>query len=255
MRQAVEGSLKRMGTDYIDLLWVHAWDFTAPVEEVMRGLDDLVRAGKVLYLGISDAPSWVVAQANTIAQLRGWTPFTALQVPYSLIERSIERELLPMAESLGVGVTPWAPIGGGILTGKYTRKDADAQDSKRSAMNESRRTEENLAIARVLDEVADDAGCTSAQAAVAWVRQQSPLMVPIVGARKVSQIEDLLGSVTVELDAAQRAKLNDASKIDLGFPGSFLTTDYIRTIVYGDTLERLELPPAARVRGEGGARP
>src|ERR1700688_4942445 len=119
MMQSVEASLKRLQTDYIDLYWVHMWDQITPVEEVMRGLDDLVRAGKVLYTGISDAPAWWIAQANTLAQLRGWSPFVGLQIEYSLIERSVEREMIPMARALNIGVTAWSPLAGGVLTGKY----------------------------------------------------------------------------------------------------------------------------------------
>src|SRR6202166_3829269 len=122
MMQAAEASLKRLKTDYIDLYWVHIWDQITPVEEVMRGLDDLVRTGKVLYTGISDAPAWWIAQANTLAQLRGWTPFVGLQIEYSLIERSVERELIPMARALNIGVTAWSPLAGGVLTGKYHGK-------------------------------------------------------------------------------------------------------------------------------------
>src|SRR5205807_369388 len=119
MVQAVEASLKRLRTDYIDLYWVHIWDGITPVEEVMRGLDDVVRAGKVLYTGISDAPAWWIAQANTLAQLRGWSPFIGLQIEYSLIERTVERELIPMAKALNLGLTAWSPLSGGVLTGKY----------------------------------------------------------------------------------------------------------------------------------------
>src|SRR5271165_6018997 len=119
MMQALEASLKRLRTDYIDLYWVHIWDQITPVEEVMRGLDDLVRAGKVLYTGISDAPAWWVAQANTLAELRGWTPFIGLQIEYNLLERTVERELIPMAKALNIGVTAWSPLAGGVLTGKY----------------------------------------------------------------------------------------------------------------------------------------
>src|SRR6266851_4198650 len=119
MMQAVEASLKRLQTHYIDLYWVHIWDEITPVEEVMRGLDDIVRQGKVLYVGISDAPAWWIAQANTLADLRGWSRFIGLQIPYNLIERTVERELVPMARELGIGVTAWSPLSNGVLTGKY----------------------------------------------------------------------------------------------------------------------------------------
>jgi aryl-alcohol dehydrogenase-like predicted oxidoreductase len=127
MMQALNESLKRLNTDYIDLYWVHAWDFTTPEEEVLRALDDMVRAGKILYIGISDTPAWIVSRMNAIAELRGWTQFVGLQIKYSLIDRSVERELLPMAQKLDMAVTPWAVVGGGILSGKYNRnKDEEA---------------------------------------------------------------------------------------------------------------------------------
>jgi len=242
MMRSVEASLRRLGTDYIDLLWVHAWDFTTPAAEVMRGLDDLVRSGKVHYVGISDAPAWVVARANTLAELRGWTPFVGLQVPYSLIERTVERELLPMARAFGMAATTWAPIHAGVLTGKYTRGDGKPTDSKRAAVNDSRLTERNLAIARVVDAVADELGVTSAKVAMAWVMSRGDNVIPIVGPRKVEQIEDLVGAVDVELTPAQRARLDEASKIELGFPHDFTDSESIRKILYGDAFDRIDLP-------------
>jgi len=247
MHQAVHKSLERLGTDYIDLLWVHAWDFTTTVEEVMRGLDDLVRAGKVLYVGISDAPAWVVSQANTLASLRGWTPFVGLQVEYSLLERTIERELLPMAEAFGITVTPWAPIAGGVLTGKYTR-GGEPQDTKRAEGNQRRLTERNLAVAREVDRIADEVGKTSAQVAVNWVRQQRGRIVPIVGSRKVSQIEDLMKAVDWELSDEHLAELDEVSRISYGFPHDFLRLEPIRNIVYSDLHERIDLPLATKPR-------
>ena len=121
MVQSIEASLKRLRTDYVDLYWLHIWDQMTPIDEVMRAFDDLVRQGKILYAGVSDMPAWVAAQANTLAELRGWTRFVGLQIEYSLIERTVERELLPMAQSLGIGVTAWSPLAGGVLTGKYAQ--------------------------------------------------------------------------------------------------------------------------------------
>lgn len=241
MVQAVEASLKRLQLDYLDFLWVHAWDFTTDVTHLMRGLDDLVRQGKVLHVGISDAPAWVVAQANTLAELRGWTPFSALQVEYSLIERTVERELLPMAESFGLTVTPWAPLGGGVLTGKYTRHSSP-QDTKRAGSNESRLTDKNIQIAQTVDAIADELGVSSAQVATRWVQAQGSHIVPIVGARKASQIEDTLKALDVDLSQAHLDKLNAVSAIELGFPHDFLDKEPIRQIVYGDQVHRIELP-------------
>ncbi len=244
MMRSVEASLKRLNTDYIDLLWVHAWDFTTTAEEVMRGLDDLVRSGKVLYVGVSDAPAWVVSRANMLAELRGWSPFVGLQIEYSLIERTVERELLPMAQALGITVTPWAPIAGGVLSGKYTR-GADP-DTKRAGGNERRLTEQNLAIAREVDAVADELGKSSTQVAIAWVRQRGDHIIPIIGARKVTQVQDSLGSADLTLGAEHLARLNEKSKVPLGFPRDFLATDYVRTIVYSDQEPYIDLPEAAQ---------
>jgi aryl-alcohol dehydrogenase-like predicted oxidoreductase len=241
---SVHDSLQRLRTSYIDLLWVHAWDFTTPADEVMRGLDDLVSAGKVHYVGISDAPAWVVAHANTMATLRGWTPFVALQIEYSLIQRTVERDLLPMAEYFGLTVTPWAPLGGGVLTGKHTRSAGKGVDTARN--NDDRLTRRNLDIARAVDGIADALGKTSAQVAAAWVRQRGTNIIPIVGARRAAQIEDLLGSLDLHLSDEHMAQLNEVSKIRLGFPHEF--SERVRPIVFGDLHAQLDLPPLARPR-------
>ena len=153
--RSVEKSLERMGTDYIDLLWVHAWDNLTPIGETLRALDDLVRAGKVLYIGISDAPAWIVSASNVMAELRGWTEYVGLQIEYSLLERTPDRDLLPMADHFNLSVLAWAPLGGGVLTGKYTRGGGDEIDSLRSGSNEGRgrTSERSLDIARAVDAV------------------------------------------------------------------------------------------------------
>jgi aryl-alcohol dehydrogenase-like predicted oxidoreductase len=249
LRASVEASLRRLRTDYLDLLWVHAWDYTTPVEEVMRALDDLVGAGKVNYVALSDAPAWIASQANTLAALRGWSPFVALQIQYSLLERTPERELLPVAEAFGLSVTAWAPIGAGILTGKYTRgSTATPQDSKRAAANQARLTHRNLQIAREVDRVADQLGATSAQVATAWVRQRGRRIIPILGVRKPEQLQDLLGSLEVELPAEHRSRLDEVSRIDLGFPYNLLRAPVEGQMVYGDLEPKIELPAAAPYR-------
>lgn len=245
MMRSVEASLRRLGTDYIDLLWVHAWDFTTSTEEVMRGLDDLVRAGKVLYVGVSDAPAWIVSQANMLATLRGWSQFVALQIEYSLIERTVERELIPMAEALGITVTPWGPIGGGVLTGKFTRHETP-QDTKRMGGNQRRLSESNLAIAREVDRIADTMGRTSTQVALSWVRQRGKDIVPIVGARKVDQIKDSMGAIEVRLSDEDMARLDDMSKVSLGFPRAFTTSPETRKIVFGDLVDQIDLRDASK---------
>ena len=248
LRASVEASLRRLRTDHLDLLWVHAWDYATPVEEVMRGLDDLVSAGKVDYVALSDAPAWIASQANTLAALRGWSPFVALQVEYSLIERTADRELLPVAEAFGLSVTAWAPMGAGILTGKYTRGPSTLpEDSRRAAANQARLTERNLQIAREVDRVADELGATSAQVAVAWVRQRGRWVIPILGVRTLEQLQELLGCLDLELPAEHLARLRDASRIELGFPYELLTGPQGQ-LVYGDLEPQIELPPMAPIR-------
>ena len=254
MRESVEASLRRLRTDYLDVLWVHAWDYATPVEEVIRGLDDLVSAGKVNYVALSDAPAWVASQANTLAALRGWSPFLALQVEYSLIERSAERELLPMADAFGLSVTAWAPVGGGVLTGKYTRGfNPSPQDSKRAAANQGRLTERNLDIARAVDKVADELGATSGQVATAWVRRARERIIPVVGVRTREQLQDLLGGLEVKLAPDQVAGLDEVSRIDLGVPYNLLCSPQ-GEMVYGDLEPQLVLPPGAPYRRHSGAR-
>ncbi len=238
--QSLEASLKRLQLEYVDVLWVHAWDDLTPPEEVMRSLDDQVRAGKVLYLGISDTPAWRVAQMNTLASERGWTPFTALQVEYSLIERTVERELLPMAHALELAVTPWAALGGGLLTGNYTRGDAAYNTTGRLKPGQARLSEHNLEIARTVDEVADALGKPSSQVALNWVRQQGKLTVPIVGASKVSQLEESLAALEWKLEAEHLQKLSEVSKIDLGFPLRFLESPGVLDVLYAGTRAQID---------------
>jgi len=218
MMDSVHASLKRLRTDYIDLYWVHARDFTTPVEEMMRGLDDLVRQGKVLYVGISDTPAWEVSRANTLAELRGWTPFVGLQIRYSLLDRAAERDLLPMARAFDLSVTPWDTLGSGILTGKYNR-DADATGR---AKLRGRVSERDLGIAAEVVKVASEVGRTPAQVALDWVRRGPGVIVPLVGAKTREQLDDNLGCLDLELEPEQRRRLDEASRIELGFPHDFL---------------------------------
>ena len=231
MVQTVEKSLKRLNTDYIDLLWLHMWDFMTPIEEVMRALDDLVRAGKVLYVGVSDTPAWVISRANTIAELRGWSPFVAVQLPYSLGGRTPERELLPMAKSLDLAVTPWGLLNGGALTGKYNNPNG----------SEPKRYEEagpkTQALADAVMKLADEIGRTPSQVAINWVRQQQQRsnIIPLLGARTEAQIKDNLGCLEFELTPAQLETLSEASPLEVGFPYSFLTGDHVRGLIFGET--------------------
>jgi aryl-alcohol dehydrogenase-like predicted oxidoreductase len=236
--QSVEHSLKGMKMDYIDLLWVHAWDGLTPVEEVMRALDDLVRAGKILYVGVSDYPAWLVARANTLAELRGWTPFVALQVEYSLVERTPERDLIPMARQFGLTITPWSPLGGGVLTGKYN--NGGTKDARLNDDWTHKRSEHNLAIASKVIEVAKEVGRSPSQVSLAWLRAQGPDMLPIIGSRKLPQIKDNLACIDLTLTAAQLKKLNGASAIDLGFPHDFLASDRIRGMLNAGSYDKID---------------
>lgn len=242
MVQAVEASLKRLKTDCIDLYWLHAWDFTTPVDEVMRGLDDLVRAGKILYIGVSDTPAWIVSRANTMAELRGWTRFVGLQIEYSLIERTPEHDLIPMANALDIAVTPWAPLGGGLLTGKYSGASREDQP-RRMKPDSARMSERNLRIADAVIAIAKEVGGSPAQVALNWLRGRPGTMVPILGARRVEQIEDNLGCLSIELSDAHRERLDEVSAIQPIFPYRFLEKEPIRNIVYAGTREKLDIPP------------
>ncbi|WP_246683626.1 aldo/keto reductase [Labrys sp. KNU-23] len=241
MVRSVEESLKRLGTDYIDLLYLHAWDFTTPVEEVLRGLDDLVRAGKIVYAGISDAPAWQVARMQTIADLRGWAPLIALQVEYSLIERTIERELVPMAREIGLGVIPWSPLASGVLAGKYSRADlddsggsAEASGTRRNvALGNGALTARGLDIADVVKAVAGETGHTPSQVALAWTLLNPAVASPLIGARTVAQLEDNLGALEVSFSDEQRSRLEAASAIELGFPHDFLNRPMTRNVMFG----------------------
>lgn len=234
LRRSVEDSLRRLGTDYIDLLWVHIWDPHTPIEETMRALDDLIRSGKVLYLGLSDAPAWVAARANAVAELRGWTPFAGLQLNYSLLERGIERELLPMSDALDLSIAAWAPLARGVLSGKFTRGDA-LEGSRIKRENLSAR---DLRIAAEADAVADALGVTSSQVALAWIRSRHRWIHPILGTRTADQLTDSLAAFDLELHADARARLDEVSSFDLGFPQDFIAM--ARDFVYGPVVERFE---------------
>jgi len=235
MVQSVEASLKRLGTDYIDLYWLHIWDQITPVEEVMRGFDHLTRSGKILYAGVSDAPAWWIAQANTLAEFRGWTRFAGLQIEYSLIERTVERELLPMAKALNLGVTAWSPLAGGVLSGKYQGGAApgDARfsnDMMKGHQASGNRTNE---IVTAVKKVAEQLGRSPAQIALAWLNHRPLPVITIIGARKLAQLKDNLAALDIKLSADQIRLLDDASAVPLGFPHEFYTREMVRNFVYG----------------------
>ncbi len=237
--QSVDDSLERLGLDRIDLYWVHVADFITPVDEMMRALDDVVRAGKVVYIGVSDTPAWQVAQANTLAELRGWSRFVGLQIEYSLIERTAERDLLPMAAAFGLAVTPWGPIGGGVLSGKYS-STWESSDSRRVAGNQRRFSERNGKIAGEVASVAAALGRSSAQVAIAWLMGAGTRgTIPIVGARTSAQLEDSLGAVDLSLPPEMRRRLDEVSRVDLGFPHDFLARPAMARTLRGDLGDRL----------------
>ena len=240
LTHALEASLRRLKTDCIDLYWVHAWDERTPTEELMRALDDAVRAGKILYVGVSDFPAWKVAQANTLAELRGWSPFIALQIEFSLVQRTVERDLIPMAREFNLGVTPWSPLGGGVLTGKYSRKDLEALDDQERRQSEEggravKLTERKIRIVEALMDVAAEIGRPAAQVALNWLIQKPGVVSPIIGARKPEQLEDNLACLDFALEEEHLRKLDEASEIELGFPHDFLQRDGIRQIRDGET--------------------
>jgi aryl-alcohol dehydrogenase-like predicted oxidoreductase len=235
MVQALEASLKRLGTDYIDLYWLHMWDFMTPVEEVMRAFDDLVRAGKILYIGISDTPAWVVAQANTLAELRGWPRFTAVQGAYSLIDRGVERDLLPMARALDLAVAAWGILEAGELTGKYNRENSEP---KRSSQASSK----SLAVAEKLMELSQEMGYTPSQIAINWVRGRpgGGVMIPILGARTEKQMKENLGCLDFELTPEQWQALDRINPLSPGFPHDFLASEHVKNLIFGETFHQID---------------
>jgi aryl-alcohol dehydrogenase-like predicted oxidoreductase len=233
LTRALDRSLRRLQTDRIELYWVHMWDSHTPVEETMRALDDAVRAGKVLYVGVSDIPAWTVAQANTLAQWRGWSPFIGLQVRYSLVQRDVERELLPMADAFGMSVAAWSPLAGGILSGKFSR----GAELGPTRVDRNDISERELRVAREVDAVADELGVSSSQVALAWTWARRPWVHPILGARRLDQLTDNLAAVDVKLPEEALRRLDEVSAIELGFPQDFITS--ATGFVFGDSFSRV----------------
>jgi len=217
-----EQSLRRLHTDYIDLYWMHAWDRFTPIDETMRALDDLVASGKVRYIGFSDTPAWKVAQAQTLASLRGWTRLIALQIEYSLLERTVEGELIPMALELGLGVTPWSPLRGGALSGKYTRENAATVKADRGERVTTALGDKAYAIIDELIRIAKERSTTPAAVALAWVRSRPGVASTIIGARRLDQLEQNLAALDVTLAPEEVAALDKLSRPTLGFPMQFM---------------------------------
>ncbi|SNS19498.1 aldo/keto reductase [Actinacidiphila glaucinigra] len=218
---SLEASLKRLGTDHLDLFWVHFPDDLTPVEEILRGLDDLVSSGKILHAALSNFPAWRVSRAVTLADLRNWAPVAGIQVEYSLVERSADRELLPMAESLGLGAALWSPLGGGLLTGKYRGGDEGRLSDLKTLIHTESSAQKTAVVDTVLA-VAKETGATPAQVSVAWLRERAARaatsFVPIIGPRNSAQLEDYLGALDVQLTPEQYTRLSEVSAVPLGVP-------------------------------------
>jgi len=248
MVRALDASLKRLGTDYVDLYWVHSPDTLTPIEEMVACFDDLVRAGKIHHGGFSNFPAWRVARAATIAELRGLSPVIAVQFEYSLVERGADRELLPMAESLGLGVGLWSPLAGGLLTGKY-QKGGRGRLSDSSGQIGIEVTDQKAAVIAAVAAIADEIGATASQVSMAWLRHRATrattALIPVIGPRTLGQLEDYLGALDVTLSNEQLADLDEVSAIALGQPHEIAAL--VRNAVLGgdETVIRPPVIPVA----------
>ncbi len=237
--QSVEGSLRRLQMDYIDLLYVHAWDFTVTPETLMRSLDDMVRQGKVLHVAISDAPAWQVARCNTIAQMRGWSPFTAFQAEYSLITRDVERDILPLCVEDNMPLIAWGPLGGGALTGKYVK---DANTTGRVKPDSKRRSPKSTDMARLVVDLAAQRNVPPAAVALRWLMQGPGNILPVVGARNADQLSESLACVGWNLDETELSALQNISAIDIGWPHDFLRSDTVYQVMDGGLQQQFSRP-------------
>ncbi len=237
MVRTVEASLKRLNTDTIDLLYLHMWDYSTPIDEILRAFDDLVRAGKILYIGISDTPAWIVSHAVALAELRGWSRFIAYQGEYNLLERGLERDVLPMTRTLNLGVLAFSLLAGGALTGKF-----NAPQGPEEATRVSRIGERTRAAAETVMQVATEIGRTPSQVAINWARQQSPNIIPVLGARRPAQIADNLGVLEFALEPEHLQKLSAIRPPQPEFPHTFWN-DYVRRdLIYGERVDQLDAP-------------
>lgn len=249
MVRSVEGSLKRLKTDRIDLYWAHFADGMTPMEEIIRGFDDLMRAGKILYAGLSNFPAWRVARADLLAELRGWSPIAGIQIEYSLAERTADRELLPMAEALGLGAALWSPLGGGFLTGKYRSSNEGRIKSRLAVLVHTEKTARETAILDTVLAVAKEIGASPTEAAIAWLlhkaAKSTTSLIPILGSRTRDQLDGTLGALDVKLSPEQIARLDGASAVALGTPQQQINDSAAR--IAGGKPELLEVPviPAA----------
>jgi aryl-alcohol dehydrogenase-like predicted oxidoreductase len=241
MVRSLETSLQRLKTDYVDLLYLHIWDGTTPVEEILRAMDDLVRAGKVLYVGISDTPAWQISRMQAIADLRGWSPLIALQIEYNLIERTTERELIPMANEMGLGVVSFSPLANGLLSGKYTKEDflnksgsAGLRGSRKNGIETlGKFTQRNMEIVDEVKKVASEVQQSPAQVALAWLLSKSTVTSVLLGASKLEQLENNLSALNTQLSPDQIKRLDDISRVAMGFPHEHLANPTIKQTISG----------------------
>ncbi|PRY04567.1 aldo/keto reductase [Paraburkholderia sp. BL25I1N1] len=240
MRLSVEASLKRLKTDRIDLYWVHFSDGITPTDEIMRGLDDLVRSGKVLYIGLSDFPAWRVARASTIAELRGWARVAGLQFEHSLVERTSEHELMPAGKALGLGMVAWSPLGGGLLSGKYRRGEKGRLEALGGAVFQQENSSQRTAIVDATLGVATELGVSPSEVAVAWVLQKGSL--PIIGPRTSEQLTAYLGASKLRLAPHHVELLDRASALSPIFPQSMIDAPAYRQAAAGGQYERVVMP-------------
>jgi aryl-alcohol dehydrogenase-like predicted oxidoreductase len=246
---ACENSLRRLQTDYIDLYWLHNWDANTPIEETMAALDDLVRSGKVRYIGVSDTPAWKIAEANVIARFRGWSSFIGLQIEYSLLERSVEQELVPMAKEFGLGITPWSPLKSGALSGKYTRRNAGQVKGDRQFL-EFFVNEQTFGVVDELEKIAKEHDSTPARVALSWVQGRPGVTSTIIGARRIAQLEDNVKALDLVLTQRERERLDALTQPTFGFPQS-MEPMFPAIHFGGSTVNGVTAPLSPFVIGEG----
>lgn len=243
MVQALEASLTRLQTDYVDIYWVHIWDYTTPVDEVMRALDDLVRAGKVLHVAVSNTPAWIVSYANALAERHGWTPFSGLQLHYNLVERTCEGDFIPLAHMQNMAITPWSPLAGGLLTGKFD-PDVDDSAAEGSRIANARwgvLTDEKRAMAQKVSQIAKEINASPSQVALNWLRQnKKATVIPIIGARTLTQLQDNLGCLAFTLSDDHIAQLNEICPPSFGYPADLLANPFAARMMHGEVGEKID---------------
>jgi aryl-alcohol dehydrogenase-like predicted oxidoreductase len=240
MVRSLEHSLKRLATDRIDICWVHMPDAVTPIDEIARGFEDLVRGGKILYAGVSDFPAWRTSAASILADMRGWAPIVAQQIEYSLVQRTPERELIPMAAALGLATVAWSPLGGGMLTGKYRKGETGRQTGFGGRLFHPEDTPQKTAIVDTLEAVANENGSNPGRVAIAWVSAKGA--IPIIGPRTRVQLDDNLATTELSLSENQIHRLDQASAITLGFPHDMLAIPAYQDRISGGKRALLDMP-------------